>query len=317
MVSSPATIDQSGTENQQGIYFFRWPTLSQVPTKGALTDEPTLLLLPGGSAAGRDGGAARHSRHFCQHFDRRRLRGLATGVPVLDSDPLDSPGNVDIKDVQIANDDTYLYLHISYWTPKSFNTYYSFDTDNNTATGYNIYGLGLVGSEAAWVNDFDFDRRAGFNIGTLKDGSGNPEPASGAAIISSFVDSTDREVAIRRDTSFDPAVGPGAVFTGNSFTMLSCEDRQCRRVERDSLYVCGAGTVFLVLGLTRAWASLGTSTLDQSTHAEVNWTNRWLGLGAAPHVACPERSETTDVICGTCDALQRNAVIRRCSIKGN
>ena len=28
-----------------------------------------------------------------------------TGVPVLDSDPLDSPGNVDIKDVQIANDE--------------------------------------------------------------------------------------------------------------------------------------------------------------------------------------------------------------------
>ena len=84
-----------------------------------------------------------------------------TGIPVLDSDPLDSPGNVDIKDIQIANDDTYLYLHISYWTPKSFNTYYSFDTDNNTATGFNIYGLGLVGSEAAWVNDFDFDQRGG------------------------------------------------------------------------------------------------------------------------------------------------------------
>lgn len=147
-----------------------------------------------------------------------------TGIPVLDSDPADSPGNVDIANVQIANDSTYLYLHITYHTPKSFNTYYSFDTDNNVATGYNIYGLNLVGSEAAWVNDFDFDQRAGFNIGTLKDGSGNPEPASGAALISSFVDSTDREVAIRRDTSFDPAVGPGALFTGNSFTMLVWTD---------------------------------------------------------------------------------------------
>lgn len=147
------------------------------------------------------------------------------GIPLADSDPADTPGGIDIADVQVANDDTYIYLHITYHTPNSFNTYYSFDTDNNVATGFNIYGLNLVGSEAAWVNDFDFDQRAGFNIGTLKDGSGNPEPAAGAALLSSFVNSSEREVAIRRDTTFDPFVGPGAVFPGNTFTMLVWTDQ--------------------------------------------------------------------------------------------
>ena len=146
------------------------------------------------------------------------------GIPVLDSDPLDNAGGVDIADVQVANDSTYLYVRFTYHTPKSFTTYLSVDNDNNIATGYNIYGANLVGSEAAWANDFDFDQRAGFNIGTLKDPLGNPEPANGAALLSSFVDSNTREMAIRLDSTFDPFVGPGKVFPTGSFTLLAWAD---------------------------------------------------------------------------------------------
>ena len=46
------------------------------------------------------------------------------------------------------------------------------------------------------------------------------EPESGSAILSSFVESTDRELAIRRDTTFDPFVGPGDVFPTDSFRLL-------------------------------------------------------------------------------------------------
>ena len=126
----------------------------------------------------------------------------------------------DIATVQIANDDTYLYIHLHYHTPQSFSTYLAIDNDNNTATGFNVAGLGIVGSEAGYANDFDFDQRAGFNIGTLKDPVNATEPSSGAAILSSFVDSADREMAIRLDTTFDPFVGPGAVFPTNTFTLM-------------------------------------------------------------------------------------------------
>ena len=146
------------------------------------------------------------------------------GIPVLDSDPLDNAGGVDIADIQVANDNTYLYVRITYHAPKSLTTYLSVDNDNNIATGYNIYGANLVGSEAAWANDFDFDQRAGFNIGTLKDPLGNPEPANGAALLSSFVDSNTREMAVRLDSTFDPFVGAGQVFPTDSFTLLAWAD---------------------------------------------------------------------------------------------
>jgi hypothetical protein len=54
----------------------------------------------------------------------------------------------------------------------------------------------------------------------LKDPVRPSEPESGSAILSSFVESTDREMAIRRDTTFDPDVGPGDVFPSDSFRLL-------------------------------------------------------------------------------------------------
>ena len=141
-------------------------------------------------------------------------------IPTLITDPVDAVNAPDIDYVQIANDETYLYIRFHYHTAQSFSTYLAIDNDSNPATGYNVAGLGIVGSEAGYANDFDFDQRAGFNIGTLKDPVNPTEPASGAAILSSFVDSADREMAIRLDTTFDPFVGPGPVFPTNTFTLM-------------------------------------------------------------------------------------------------
>jgi PEP-CTERM motif-containing protein len=94
------------------------------------------------------------------------------------------------------------------------------DNDSNPATGFNIFGAGIVGSEAGYADDFDFDQRAGFNIGTLKDPVRLTEPESGSAILAPFAESMDRELAIRLDTTFDPFVGPGPVFPTDTFTLL-------------------------------------------------------------------------------------------------
>jgi hypothetical protein len=142
------------------------------------------------------------------------------GVPQVIIDPADTTTGPDIATVQLANDSTYLYIRLHYHTADSFPTYLAIDNDSNAATGFNIFGLGIVGSEAGYADDFDFDQRAGFNIGTLKDPVRLTEPESGSAILSSFAESTDREMAIRLDTTFDPFVGPGPVFPTNTFRLL-------------------------------------------------------------------------------------------------
>jgi hypothetical protein len=142
------------------------------------------------------------------------------GIPELEVDPADGVDGPDILSIQVANDNTYLYARIKYATADSFPTYLGIDNDSNAATGFNIFGAGLIGSEAGYADDFDFDQRAGFNIGTLKDPARPDEPFSGSATLSSFVESTEREMAIRLDTTFDPFVGPGDVFPNDSFQLL-------------------------------------------------------------------------------------------------
>jgi hypothetical protein len=142
------------------------------------------------------------------------------GIPELETDAADAVDGPDIASIQVANDNTYLYIRLHYHAADSFSTYLGIDNDNSLATGFNIFGANLIGSEAGYADDFDFDQRAGFNIGTLKDPVRPDEPGSGSALLSSFVESTDREMAIRLDTTFDPSVGPGDVFPSDSFTLL-------------------------------------------------------------------------------------------------
>src|SRR5687767_1886542 len=67
------------------------------------------------------------------------------GVPLLESDPVDSPANVvDYGDIYVANDDNYLYIRFTLHTPA--NPFTSFqnifiDADNDGATGFNAGGF--------------------------------------------------------------------------------------------------------------------------------------------------------------------------------
>jgi len=142
------------------------------------------------------------------------------GVPVLDSDPVDNAGGPDIGDTQIANDNDNLYIRNTFPNNDSMQTYIALDVDSNTATGYDIFGLGLVGSEAGWQNDFAFAQATGvFNSGAL---SGDYF-GGGHALLSPFADATmSRELAISLDAMF--AADNSPVFPDDTFRLLIWTD---------------------------------------------------------------------------------------------
>lgn len=139
-------------------------------------------------------------------------------VPVLVSDPSDSTA-VDIGDVQIANDDTNVYLRISYHGEVNPNTpasmYLAFDTDKNLASGYDIYGIGAVGSDVGFQNDFPFAQASGnFNIGVSL--------SSGASIAPYNVLLTSQEYSIPRNLQILPS---GPTVFGGDFNLMLWTDR--------------------------------------------------------------------------------------------
>lgn len=69
-------------------------------------------------------------------------------VPAADNDAADNPGAADIGTVKVANDDDYLYIYYTSHGSLALPTYISLDVDSNTATGFDVFGLGLIGSEA-------------------------------------------------------------------------------------------------------------------------------------------------------------------------
>jgi hypothetical protein len=141
------------------------------------------------------------------------------GVPVVDTDPLDNAGGVDFFEVQIANDDDYLYIRNTYHTAKALSTFLSIDVDENVATGYDIFGAGLVGAEAGWQNDFAFSQdTAVFNSGGLV----GDFFGGGHALLAPFADVVTRELAIKLDvTRF---VDGAMVFPDDTIRMLFWTD---------------------------------------------------------------------------------------------
>lgn len=117
-----------------------------------------------------------------------------TGVPVVDSDGGDNSGGPDIGDTQIANDDDFLYIRNTFPNGLALSTFITIDIDENSATGFDFAGLGLIGSEVGWQNDFPFTQSAGvFNNGL---GMSGDFFGSGAALLLPFANALSRELAI-------------------------------------------------------------------------------------------------------------------------
>lgn len=133
-------------------------------------------------------------------------------VPIIATDSSGDGSPADFLQLQAANDDDYLYLRFTLASAAALNSevqvFISIDNDNNTATGFDVYGLGLIGSEVAWQNDFPFQQ----STGVFNTGGGVTD---GAAGISPFFSTTDsQEIRISRNATF--TTGGGSIFPNDT-----------------------------------------------------------------------------------------------------
>lgn len=138
-----------------------------------------------------------------------------TNVPVIATDPLDNVLSIDFRTLQVANDENYMYFR--YTLEEAINpqggagVFLAIDEDNNTATGFDPFSLGYVGSEASWQNDFGFEQAAG-NFNT---GNGLTNATYAAAPYNA--DTVSVEISIPRSAGH--AVGGQPVFPGDGQTI--------------------------------------------------------------------------------------------------
>ena len=147
----------------------------------------------------------------------------SSGIPIATTDPADNGSLIDINTVQIANDNDFIYLRVTYHNNNSVGTFLGFDTDQNLATGFDIFSAGLIGSELAYQNDFPFEQAAGvFNTGDSL--TGGPLFNGGALIFPFFgTNGPEKEYAIPLDVAFtNPAQD---VFTSDTFDLLVYTDQ--------------------------------------------------------------------------------------------
>jgi hypothetical protein len=143
------------------------------------------------------------------------------GVPVVDADPADNFSGPDIGDTQIANDGQFLYIRNTFHNSLSLGTFITIDVDENPATGFDIFGLGLVGSEAGWQNDFGFTQATGvFNDGV---GLAGEFFGGGHALLDSFADGGSRELAVSLANARNG--GGAATFPDNTIRLLVWTDK--------------------------------------------------------------------------------------------
>lgn len=140
-------------------------------------------------------------------------------VPVAATDEAgDNDVGPDLAMLKIANDETNLYLYIAYYAEVNPNAgpsvYLGFDTDQNKETGFDVFGLGVIGSEVGWVNDYPFKQNNGvFNDGSILDG---------AAAIAPFNTMTfEQEYAIPLSATYTDSE---PVFSGKSFDLMVYTD---------------------------------------------------------------------------------------------
>jgi hypothetical protein len=156
----------------------------------------------------------------------------ASGIPIAVMDPLDNPDGdppyIDLANVQIANDDQFIYLHLTMHNPTTSlaNLYLAFDTDQDTSTGFNVFSLGAIGSEFGYQTDFPFAQATSvFNTGVAI--TGGPLSNGGALIYPFWTDAgapvgNEIEWAVPRDAMI--TLPAAAAFPNDSFNLMIWTD---------------------------------------------------------------------------------------------
>jgi len=130
---------------------------------------------------------------------------------------VDGDGNaIDFTELYVANDDDFLYLRFTLDSATQTNAsgsqiFIGIDNDNNTATGFDVYSLGLIGSEVAWQNDFPFAQDTGiFNSGAITGGDG---------LIAGFNSVVaGQEIGINRSATFTS--GGASIFPNDTISII-------------------------------------------------------------------------------------------------
>ena len=145
------------------------------------------------------------------------------GIPITDMDPVDNPGGpppfIDIGDIQIANDNEFIYIHATTHGGHTSlaNLFLAFDTDQNVATGFDPFAVGVIGSEFGYQTDFAFGQATGvYNTGAPT--GGGPFGSGGALIYPFWTEAgapqgTELEWAVPRNAT----VSGAPVFASDSF----------------------------------------------------------------------------------------------------
>ncbi|TWT92878.1 hypothetical protein Pla108_40180 [Botrimarina colliarenosi] len=176
-------------------------------------------------------------------------------IPITLTDPLDNEGGsplpfVDINTVQIANDQTSLYIrvttHSSVISALGSGMYLAFDLDQDTGTGFDVFALGEIGSDLGYITDYPYQQATGtFNTGVegVVDYGG---AFIGLAVTYPYYETgppvgTQIEWSIPLSLAIGPD-GPGTpVFTSDTFDLMVWNDQ-------------GAGDVTEVITYTLATA---------------------------------------------------------------
>lgn len=118
---------------------------------------------------------------------------------------------IDFATLQVANDRDFLYVRFTLHNPANpqdgNGTFLHIDIDNDPSTGFNLYGMGIIGSEAAWQNDFPFEQAAG----VWNTGGGLSGATYAAAPYSAVADSVELSIprsatlTVSGDPIFPPA----------------------------------------------------------------------------------------------------------------
>ena len=140
------------------------------------------------------------------------------GIPPALSDPV-GDGIPDIVSVKVANDLEHFFIRVEYNGAVAVNTFedspslfLSLDRDRNPATGYDIYGRGIIGTEVSWQNRVPFlQSRGNFNTGeALEDAVPLISPYSTRTTSQTYV--LSRKGRFRDHTGSDLRIFPGGPF---------------------------------------------------------------------------------------------------------
>ena len=165
------------------------------------------------------------------------------GIPIAITDPADNAGGLDINTVQIANDNDHIYIRATLHTTSAVslvNFSLAFDTDQDLATGFDLFGLGVVGSEHGYQSDFPYQQATDvFNTGVegVSDFGGD---FIGLGVTFPFFDGgppagTQMEWAIPRSLAAGPTLPGTPVFTGDSFDFTLWTDEGLGDITAESI----------------------------------------------------------------------------------